>query len=70
VELMMVLLHSIGVQYPVGDTGLMVYGGMGTESQADGNDIDHDTIGVKYTFGALSVGAQRNDEDDTAASRY
>jgi outer membrane protein OmpU len=59
---------SIGVQYPIGDSGLMVYGGMGTVSQADGKDIDHDTIGVKYTFGALSVGAQVNDQDDADAS--
>ena len=59
---------SIGVQYPIGDSGLMVYGGMGTVSQADGKDIDHDTIGVKYTFGALSVGAQINDKDDADAS--
>lgn len=60
--------HSIGVQYPIGDTGATIYGGLGTESQADGNDIDHTTIGVKATFGAISVGMQRNDEDDTAAS--
>jgi outer membrane protein OmpU len=60
--------HSIGVQYPIGDSGATVYGGLGTESQADGNDIDHTTIGVKATFGAISVGMQRNDEDDTAAS--
>ena len=60
--------HSIGVTYPVGDTGLMIYGGIGTEGQADGNDHEHDTIGFKYTMGAITVGAQRNDEDDTAAS--
>lgn len=60
--------HSIGVQYPIGDTGATIYGGLGTESQVDGNDIDHTTIGVKATFGAISVGMQRNDEDDTAAS--
>ena len=60
--------HSIGIQYPIGDSGATVYGGMGTESQADGNDIDHTTVGVKATFGAISVGIQRNDEDDTAAS--
>ena len=59
---------SIGVTYPVGDSGLTIYGGFGTESQADGNDIDHDTIGFKYSFGALTIGAQRNDEDDTAAT--
>ena len=59
---------SIGVQYPIGDSGLMVYGGMGTVSQIDGKDIDHDTFGVKYTFGAISVGAQINDQDDADAS--
>jgi outer membrane protein OmpU len=59
--------HSIGIQYPVGDS-VTIYGGIGTESQVDGNDIDHSTVGVKATFGAVSVGIQRNDEDDTAAS--
>ena len=59
--------HSIGIQYPVGDS-VNIYGGIGTEGQADGNDIDHQTIGVKATFGPISVGIQRNDEDDTAAS--
>ena len=60
--------HSIGVTYPIGDTGLTVYGGVGNEAQIDGNDLEHDTIGFKYTMGAISIGAQRNDEDDTAAS--
>ena len=60
--------HSIGVTYPIGDTGLTVYGGMGTNGQADGKDVDHDTIGFKYTFGALSIGAQRNDQNDSATS--
>ena len=60
--------HSIGIQYPIGDTGATIYGGVGTESQADGNDIDHTTVGFKASFGAISVGIQRNDEDDTAAS--
>ena len=59
--------YGIGIKYPVGDV-LTLYGGIGTEGQADGNDLDHQTIGVKATFGALSVGIQRNDEDDTAAS--
>ena len=45
--------HSIGIQYPVGDTGVSIYGGVGTESKASGNDIDHTTIGVKATFGAI-----------------
>ena len=60
--------HSIGITYPVGDTGLTIYGGIGTEGKVDGNDHEHDTIGFKYTFGAISIGAQRNDEDDTAVS--
>jgi len=60
--------HSIGIQYPVGDSGVTVYGGIGTEGQADGNDIDHSTVGIKGTFGAVSVGIQRNDEDDTDAA--
>ena len=60
--------YGIGIQYPVGDSGVTLYGGIGTESQVDGNDIDHSTVGVKATFGAVSVGIQRNDEDDTAAA--
>ena len=59
--------HSIGIQYPVGDS-VTIYGGIGTEAQADGNDIEHSTVGAKATFGPISVGIQRNDEDDTAAS--
>jgi len=59
--------HSIGIQYPIGDN-FTVYGGIGTEGQVDGNDLDHTTVGAKATFGAISVGIQRNDEDDTAAS--
>jgi len=59
--------HSIGVTYPVGDN-FTIYGGIGTEGQADGNDIDHDTIGFKFTMGPLTFGAQRNTEDDTAAA--
>ena len=59
--------HSIGIQYPVGDS-VTIYGGIGNEAQADGNDVEHSTVGVKATFGAVSVGIQRNDEDDTAAT--
>ena len=60
--------NSIGVTYPVGDSGFIIYGGIGTEGQADGNDIDHDTIGFKFAMGPLTFGAQRNTEDDTAAA--
>ena len=59
--------YGIGIKFPVGDV-ITLYGGIGTEGQADGNDLDHQTIGVKATFGAVSVGIQKNDEDDTAAS--
>ena len=59
---------SIGITYPVGDTGLTIYGGMGTEGQADATEIDHDTFGVKYAMGAFTVGYQVNDEDNSAAN--
>ena len=58
---------SIGITYPVGDTGLTIYGGMGTEGQADDTEIDHDTIGLKYAFGPVTVGYQVNDEDNSAS---
>jgi hypothetical protein len=60
--------HSIGITYPVGDTGLTIYGGMGTEGQSDTTEIDHDTLGVKYAMGAFTVGYQVNNEDNSAAS--
>ena len=58
---------SIGITYPVGDTGLTIYGGMGTEGQTDTTEIDHDTLGVKYAMGAFTVGYQVNNEDNSAA---
>jgi outer membrane protein OmpU len=58
---------SVGITYPVGDTGLTIYGGMGTEGQGDETEIDHDTIGLKYAFGPVTVGYQVNDEDNSAA---
>jgi outer membrane protein OmpU len=60
--------HSIGITYPVGDTGLTIFGGMGTEGQSDTTEIDHDTLGVKYAMGAFTVGYQVNNEDNSAAS--
>jgi outer membrane protein OmpU len=59
--------HSIGITYPVGDTGLTIFGGMGTEGQSDTTEIDHDTLGVKYAMGAFTVGYQVNNEDNSAA---
>jgi len=57
---------SFSVSYPVMD-GLTVKGGMGTEGQADGKEIDHSTIGFTYAFGPATVGYQINDEDDSAS---
>ena len=59
--------HSIGITYPVADTGLTVYGGIGTEGQADSTEIDHNTIGLKYAYGPVTIGYQVNDEDNSAA---
>jgi outer membrane protein OmpU len=59
---------SIGVTYPVADTGLTVFGGVGTMGQADGKEIDSEIIGAKYAFGPVSVGYQVNTNDDSDAS--
>ena len=59
---------SIGVVFPVADTGLTVYGGMGSMGQADGKEIDSEIIGAKYAFGPVSVGYQLNTNDDSDAS--
>jgi outer membrane protein OmpU len=56
---------SVAVVYPVGDSGLTVYGGVGSEGQPDGKELDHTTIGAKYAFGPITVGYQLNDEDDS-----
>ena len=56
---------SVAVVYPVGDSGLTVYGGVGSEGQPDGKELDHTTIGAKYAFGPITVGYQVNDEDDS-----
>ncbi|MDC3155917.1 porin [Candidatus Pelagibacter sp.] len=58
---------SIGITYAVEDMGLTVFGGVGSEGQADGKEIDHSTIGATYAFGPATVGYQLNDEDDSAA---
>ena len=59
---------SISVVYPVGYTGITVYAGTGKEGQASKKELDHDAIGIKYAFGPVTVGYQRNEQDDTAAS--
>ena len=53
--------QSIAVQYTAID-GLNIYAGTGEEGQASSvNDVD--TYGFKYSFGPLTVGAQRTDID-------
>ena len=59
---------SIGITFPVADTGLTVFGGVGTMGQADGKEIDSEVIGAKYAFGPVSVGYQVNTNDDSDAS--
>ena len=56
---------SIGISYAVADTGLTVFGGTGTEGQADGKEIDHTTFGATYAYGPVTIGYQTNDEDDS-----
>ena len=48
--------------------GLTIKAGIGTEGQADGNDLDHTTVGFTYTYGPAKFGYQINDEDDSAAA--
>jgi outer membrane protein OmpU len=58
---------SIGITYPVADTGITVYAGTGTDGSTDGNDHSHDALAITYAFGPVTVGYQRNDmEDDDA----
>ena len=56
---------SIGVTYSM--DAITVFGGAGTEGQADGKEIDHSTLGATYAFGPATIGYQLNDEDDSAA---
>ena len=59
---------SIGVVFPVADTGFTVFGGLGSMGQADGKEIDSEAIGAKYAFGPVTVGYQVNTNDDSDAS--
>ncbi len=59
---------SVGITYPVADTGLTIYAGTGTDGSTDGNDHSHDALAVTYAFGPVTVGYQRNDMDDDDAS--
>tara|TARA_B110000027_G_scaffold99806_1_gene105516 strand:+ start:454 stop:1431 length:978 start_codon:yes stop_codon:yes gene_type:complete len=59
---------SIGVTYPVADTGLTVFGGVGTAGQADGKQHDHEVMGLKYAYGPVTASYQVNDADDSDTS--
>ena len=59
---------SIGITFPVADTGLTVFGGVGTAGQADGNEHDHDVMGLKMAFGPVTASYQINDADDSDAA--
>jgi len=59
---------SIGVVFPVADTGLSVFGGVGSMGQTDGKEIDSEIIGALYAFGPVSVGYQVNTNDDSDAA--
>jgi len=59
---------SIGVVYPVADTGLSVFGGVGSMGQVDGKEIDSEIIGALYAFGPVSVGYQVNTDDNSDSS--
>jgi outer membrane protein OmpU len=58
---------SIAVSFDAMD-GLTVKAGIGSEGQADGNELDHTTVGFTYAYGPATFGYQINDEDDSAAS--
>ena len=59
---------SIGVEYPVMDTGLTVFGGIGEEGKADGKAHDEEIIGALFAYGPVTVGMQQNTTDDEDAS--
>ena len=60
---------SIGIQYPVGDTGLTLFGGMGTAGGVSENtDVDHDTVGLKYAFGPFTASYQVNETDNESSA--
>ena len=59
---------SIALTYSLEDFGLTVFGGQGTEGQADGKEHDHTTIGAKYAYGPVTVGYQTNSMEDSDSS--
>jgi outer membrane protein OmpU len=63
---------SIGITYPVGDTGLTVYLANGTDGNVDGKNHEHDVYALKYAYGPVTVGVQHNemDDEDSAGADY
>jgi len=60
---------SIGIQYPVGDTGLTVFGGTGTAGGvSDNTDVDHYTVGLKYALSRFTVSYQQNEADASGST--
>ena len=59
---------SIGITYPVADTGLKLFGGVGTMGQADGVDHDVEIMGATYAMGPVSVGYQVNTTEEAATA--
>jgi len=59
---------SIGVEYPVMDTGLTLFGGIGEEGKADGKAHDEEIMGALFAYGPVTVGMQQNTTDDEDAS--
>lgn len=57
---------SVAVQY-TGVEGLNIYAGTGEVGNA-ANDDDHDTYGVKYAWGPVTVGYQHSEIDKVAAN--
>lgn len=58
--------HSIGITYPVGDSGLTIFAATGTDGEADGLNHDHTVLAATYAMGPVTVGVQRNELDDEA----
>ena len=56
---------SVALTYSAEDLGLTVFGGTGSEGQADGKELDHTTIGATYAYGPVTVGYQTNSETDS-----
>ena len=57
---------SVAVQY-TGFDGLNIYAGTGEVGNA-ANDDDHDTYGIKYAWGPVTVGYQHSEIDKVAAN--